>query len=150
MADAASWPGVIGQCSAQDAAMLTAVSCVAEEIATERLVLRAWRVEDAESALAIYGEHSPFLSTAQFLTENLPQCRTAIIPGAKHRAPEENPEPYVQALKAFFDGSRQREPELRIRSMALTIERWMRHGRPLPCSGGNRSAISSQCSSLIS
>ena len=61
-------------------------------------------------ALAIYGEHSPFLSTAQFLTENLPRCRSAIIPGAKHRAPEENPEPYVQALKAFFDGLGVPEP----------------------------------------
>jgi len=29
---------------------------VAEEISTQRLVLRPWRMEDAESALAIYGE----------------------------------------------------------------------------------------------
>jgi RimJ/RimL family protein N-acetyltransferase len=32
------------------------VSFVAEEISTQRLLLRPWRVEDAESALAIYGE----------------------------------------------------------------------------------------------
>jgi len=32
------------------------VSFVAEEISTQRLVLRPWRMEDAESALAIYGE----------------------------------------------------------------------------------------------
>jgi pimeloyl-ACP methyl ester carboxylesterase len=58
-------------------------------------------------AMAIYGEHSPFLSTAQFLSESLPNCRTAIIPDAKHRAPEENPEPYTAALKNFFDSLRE-------------------------------------------
>ena len=53
-------------------------------------------------AMAIYGEHSPFLSTAQFLAENLRDCRTAIVPDAKHRAPEENPELFTLALKEFF------------------------------------------------
>ena len=53
-------------------------------------------------AMAIYGEHSPFLSTAEFLSDNLADCRTAIIPDAKHRAPEENPEPFTQAVKEFF------------------------------------------------
>jgi RimJ/RimL family protein N-acetyltransferase len=32
------------------------VSFVAEEISTQRLLLRPWRMEDVESALAIYGE----------------------------------------------------------------------------------------------
>lgn len=52
--------------------------------------------------LAVYGEHSPFLSTAEFLVEHLPDCRSALIPGAKHRAPEENPEPFVESVRAFL------------------------------------------------
>ena len=57
--------------------------------------------------LAVYGEFSPFLSTAQFLADHLPDCQTVIIPGAKHRAPEEAPEPYLQALLSFFERLRQ-------------------------------------------
>ena len=63
-------------------------------------------------ALAVYGEHSPFLATAEFLANHLPDCRAAIVPGAKHRAPEENPEGFVRVLdersaRAFL---RLREP----------------------------------------
>lgn len=53
-------------------------------------------------ALAVYGEFSPFLATAEYLVDHLPQCRQAIIPGAKHRAPEENPEGFVQALVDYY------------------------------------------------
>jgi pimeloyl-ACP methyl ester carboxylesterase len=56
-------------------------------------------------ALAVYGESSPFLATADYLAANLPDCRTAIIPGAKHRAPEENPEGFVTVLREFFSGA---------------------------------------------
>ncbi len=52
--------------------------------------------------LAVYGEHSPFLATAEYLSAHLPSCRTAIIPEAKHRAPEENPEGFVRVLQEFF------------------------------------------------
>lgn len=54
-------------------------------------------------ALAVYGEGSPFLATMHYLAEHLPECRTAVIPGAKHRAPEENPEGFVAAVKSFLE-----------------------------------------------
>jgi pimeloyl-ACP methyl ester carboxylesterase len=53
-------------------------------------------------ALALYGEDSPFLATMDYLAANLPHCRAETIPGAKHRAPEENPEAFVAALRNFL------------------------------------------------
>jgi pimeloyl-ACP methyl ester carboxylesterase len=61
----------------------------------------------AQPALALFGEHSPFLATAQYLTENLPRCRAAIVPAAKHRAPEENPEGFLRLLVEFIDSVHQ-------------------------------------------
>jgi pimeloyl-ACP methyl ester carboxylesterase len=60
--------------------------------------------------LAVYGEASPFLATAEYLAANLPDCRTAIVPGAKHRAPEESPEAFVAALCEFFGVTRSDSP----------------------------------------
>jgi pimeloyl-ACP methyl ester carboxylesterase len=60
-------------------------------------------VSMSRPALALYGEASPFLATAQFLTERLPECRTAIVPGAKHRAPEENADAFVRLITEFLD-----------------------------------------------
>jgi pimeloyl-ACP methyl ester carboxylesterase len=57
----------------------------------------------AQPALALFGAHSPFLATAQYLVEHLPDCRAAIVPGAKHRAPEENPEGFLRLLAGFID-----------------------------------------------
>jgi pimeloyl-ACP methyl ester carboxylesterase len=54
-------------------------------------------------ALALFGEFSPFLATAQYLAEHLPSCRTAIVPGAKHRAPEESPDEFLRLLVEFID-----------------------------------------------
>lgn len=54
-------------------------------------------------ALAVYGEASPFLATMDYLVANLPDCRAAVVPGAKHRAPEENPEGFVAAVKSFLE-----------------------------------------------
>lgn len=51
--------------------------------------------------LALYGESSPFLATAEYLTTHLADCRGAIVPGAKHRAPEEAPDAFVGLLDAF-------------------------------------------------
>jgi len=53
--------------------------------------------------LALYGELSPFLSTADFLVSNLRDCRGSRIPGAKHRAPEEAPERFVASVREFLD-----------------------------------------------
>jgi pimeloyl-ACP methyl ester carboxylesterase len=55
--------------------------------------------------LALYGEHSPFLTTAEYLASHLPNCRRAIVPGAKHRAPEENPEPFLRHVCDFLDAT---------------------------------------------
>ncbi|MBX6313960.1 MAG: alpha/beta hydrolase [Isosphaeraceae bacterium] len=63
--------------------------------------------------LAVYGEASPFLATAQYLAEHLPHCRRVLIPGAQHRAPEENPEAFVAAVRTFLealDAARAGEP----------------------------------------
>jgi pimeloyl-ACP methyl ester carboxylesterase len=57
----------------------------------------------SQPALALFGEHSPFLATAEYLVENLPNCRSAIVPDAKHRAPEENPEGFLRLLVEFID-----------------------------------------------
>jgi pimeloyl-ACP methyl ester carboxylesterase len=53
--------------------------------------------------LAIYGENSPFLSTAEYLAATLPDCRSALVEGAQHRAPEENPEAFVAPVLAFLN-----------------------------------------------
>jgi pimeloyl-ACP methyl ester carboxylesterase len=53
--------------------------------------------------LALYGEASPFLATADYLVEHLPDCRRALVPGARHRAPEENPEAFLGALTSFLE-----------------------------------------------
>jgi pimeloyl-ACP methyl ester carboxylesterase len=57
----------------------------------------------SQPALALFGEFSPFLATAKYLSEHLPRCGTAIVPGAKHRAPEESPEQYLRLLTEFLD-----------------------------------------------
>ncbi len=56
-----------------------------------------------QPVLAIYGDSSPFLSTAQYLVEHLPDCRSVLIPNAQHRAPEENPSAFTAELKAFLE-----------------------------------------------
>ena len=53
--------------------------------------------------LAVYGEHSPFLSTAEYLVKHLPNCRSVLIHGAQHRAPEENPGAFVAAVADFLN-----------------------------------------------
>ncbi len=59
------------------------------------------RVE--QPALALYGEMSPFLATAKYLEDHLRHCRRALVPGAKHRAPEENPEMFVHMVREYLE-----------------------------------------------
>jgi pimeloyl-ACP methyl ester carboxylesterase len=54
-------------------------------------------------ALAVYGEASPFLATMHYLVEHLPACRAAVIPQARHRAPEENPDAFVAEVRSFLE-----------------------------------------------
>ena len=56
-----------------------------------------------QPVLALYGDASPFLATAQYLAENLANCRSVLVPDAQHRAPEENPEGFTAALKAWIE-----------------------------------------------
>ena len=57
----------------------------------------------AVPSLALYGEFSPFLATMHYLAEHLPACRAAVVPGARHRAPEENPEGFVAEVRSFLE-----------------------------------------------
>ena len=56
-----------------------------------------------QPVLTIYGDESPFLSTAHYLAEHLANCRNVIIPHAQHRAPEENPEAFTMAVREFLE-----------------------------------------------
>ena len=51
-----------------------------------------------QPTLALYGEYSPFLSTANYLVEHLQNCRSVLVPNARHRAPEENPGEFTRLL----------------------------------------------------
>ncbi len=53
--------------------------------------------------LALYGESSPFLATSRYLVESLRNCRSALVPAAKHRAPQENPEEFVRLVREFLE-----------------------------------------------
>ena len=55
-----------------------------------------------QPVLALYGEFSPFLATSDYLVEHLPDCRAALVAGAKHRAPEESPAEFVRHLREFL------------------------------------------------
>ncbi len=52
--------------------------------------------------LAIFGEHSPFLATAYYLGEHLAHCVNQLVPGAKHRAPEENGPRFVELVNEYL------------------------------------------------
>lgn len=53
--------------------------------------------------LAVYGENSPFLTTADYVISRMPNCQGRRIPNAQHRAPEENPEGFVAAVRDFLE-----------------------------------------------
>lgn len=52
--------------------------------------------------VALYDEHSPFQATCDYLSRSLPQCRVAIVPGAKHFAPLENPEAFAALVRSHL------------------------------------------------
>jgi pimeloyl-ACP methyl ester carboxylesterase len=64
-----------------------------------------------QPVMAIFGEHSPFLATADYLAEHLPHCVNARVPGAKHRAPEENSERFVAMVDAFLRSASSPSPQ---------------------------------------
>jgi pimeloyl-ACP methyl ester carboxylesterase len=58
-----------------------------------------------QPVLAIFGEHSPFLATSDYLAANLASCVNRLVPGAKHRAPEENGPAFVEIVNEFLVAS---------------------------------------------
>ena len=76
-------------------------TCGADSKAVAGLTEEAIRTITAPS-LALFGEHSPFLATMHYLADVLPNCRAEVVPDAKHRAPEENSEGFVSAVRAFL------------------------------------------------
>jgi pimeloyl-ACP methyl ester carboxylesterase len=48
---------------------------------------------------ALYDEFSPFEATCDYLKQNLGNCRVAVVPGAKHLAPLENPAAFVELVR---------------------------------------------------
>jgi pimeloyl-ACP methyl ester carboxylesterase len=56
----------------------------------------------SQPVLAIFGEHSPFLATALYLGQHLAHCVNRLVPGAKHRAPEENGPMFVELVNEYL------------------------------------------------
>ncbi len=52
--------------------------------------------------LGLFGEHSPFLATSDWLSQHLAHCDSRLVPGAKHRAPEENGAEFVKIVHEFL------------------------------------------------
>lgn len=75
-----------------------------------------------QPALALFGEHSPFLATAQYLVEHLPRCRSAIVTGAQHRAPEENPEGFLRLLVEFVASLQDERDSSRLTTVASGVQ----------------------------
>jgi pimeloyl-ACP methyl ester carboxylesterase len=87
----------VGAPALQRLVRLAATTCGAD--VQEAAGLTAERVVSVKQpVVALYGEYSPFLATCRFLQANLPGCKVALVPGAKHRAHEENPAGYVELV----------------------------------------------------
>jgi pimeloyl-ACP methyl ester carboxylesterase len=59
----------------------------------------------SQPVLGIFGEHSPFLATSDYLAEHLPNCIAKTVKAAKHRAPEENGPEFVSIVNEFLIAS---------------------------------------------
>jgi len=55
-----------------------------------------------QPVLGLFGEFSPFLATADYLAEHLAHCVKELVPGAKHRAPEENAAKFVDLVYEYL------------------------------------------------
>ncbi len=54
-------------------------------------------------AFALYGEFSPFLATAQYLVDHLPNCRSRDRAGRQASCSEENPPAFLALLRGFVE-----------------------------------------------
>jgi pimeloyl-ACP methyl ester carboxylesterase len=102
--------GIKKRMGAAGARWLAQASQLAETTAGDEMFqvagLTAERLcEIRQPVLGLYDEFSPFKATSRFLTENLPNCRSAIVPGARHFAPIECAETFngmvLEQLRAW-------------------------------------------------
>ena len=71
--------------------------------------LTAERLKEVRQPVAaLYDEHSPFTATYDYLREHLADCVGAIVPGAKHLAPVQNPTGFVALVRQHLAGLRNR------------------------------------------
>ena len=60
------------------------------------------RIVDIQTpVLLVYGEHSHFLGSFEFLRETLPNCRFCLLPDGEHFGPLENPDALIEQINAF-------------------------------------------------
>ncbi len=52
--------------------------------------------------LVVYGKKSHFLNTFEYLKENLPRCKTVLIPEGEHYGPLEQPDLHADHLNKFL------------------------------------------------
>ncbi len=62
--------------------------------------------------VALYDEHSPFLATSRFLGDHLPRCAVEIVPGAKHMAPVQNGQLFVELVLKHLAALRRESREM--------------------------------------
>jgi 3-oxoadipate enol-lactonase len=55
-----------------------------------------------QPVVALYDEHTSFQATRRFLEENLRNCRTETVPGAKHLAPLQNPTAFIELVQKYL------------------------------------------------
>ena len=87
---------------------LTQVGQMADTTAGQEMFeeagLTAERIAAVERpVVALYDEFSPFDATCEFLTSNLRDCETDMVPKAKHLAPVQNPADFVRLIKKHLD-----------------------------------------------
>jgi len=67
--------------------------------------------------LLVYGEHSHFISSYQFLRDALPNCKPVLLPGGEHFGPLEQPELLTEHIQDFLlDEDPQLDPAMRAAS----------------------------------
>jgi 3-oxoadipate enol-lactonase len=92
---------------ATGARWLTQLSKLAATKAGDEMMLEAGLTAEkicslGQPLIALYDEHSPFTKTARFLRENLPNCRTDIVPATEHLALLQNPSAFVGMVYKYL------------------------------------------------
>jgi pimeloyl-ACP methyl ester carboxylesterase len=64
----------------------------------------------AAPVVALYDEESPFFATSRFLTANLPHCSADQVPGARHLAPLQAPQGFIELVEKHLQRMACRPP----------------------------------------